>query len=141
MQLLFTTWDNTNILSVVLNKSLKIGDVVEIKDQKYYITSQPKTILPSGKKSRFYYCVRAVQEAEITNEVIPLETKANIIADIAILCNIITFPIVVLSMVFEIKYSTIIVFILTIIMVNMKYKYREIRTKEIDQILTGGKDV
>lgn len=67
MQLLFRTWNH--IIAIVTNKTLKIGDVVEIKGQKYYVNCQPKTVSPSGKKIRFYYCVRTIKDAEVTNKV------------------------------------------------------------------------
>ena len=69
MQLLFRTWNHFIPLSIVTNKTLKIGDIVEVKGQKYYVNCQPNTISPSGKKIRFYYCVRVIETAEITNTV------------------------------------------------------------------------
>lgn len=69
MQLLFRTWNHIIPLTVVTNKTLKIGDVVEIRGQKYYVNCQPKTISPSGKKIRFYYCIRTTKDAEVTNTV------------------------------------------------------------------------
>lgn len=69
MQLLFRTWNHIIPLAIVTNKTLKIGDVVEIKGQKYYVNCEPKTVSPSGKKIRFYYCVRAEEGMETTNKV------------------------------------------------------------------------
>jgi hypothetical protein len=69
MQLLFRTWNHIIPLAIVTNKTLKIGDVVEIKGQKYYVNCEPKTVSPSGKKIRFYYCVKATKDAEVTNKV------------------------------------------------------------------------
>ena len=69
MQLLFRTWNHIIPLTVVTNKTLKIGDVVEVRGQKYYVNCQPKTISPSGKKIRFYYCIRTTKDAEVTNTV------------------------------------------------------------------------
>ena len=48
MQLLFRTWNHIIPLTVVTNKTLKIGDVVEVRGQKYYVNCQPKTISPSS---------------------------------------------------------------------------------------------
>ncbi len=69
MQLLFRTWNHIVPLAVVTNKTLKIGDVVEVRNQKYYVNCQPKATSPSGKKIRFYYCVRTTEDAEVTNKV------------------------------------------------------------------------
>ena len=69
MQLLFRTWNHIIPLAVVTNKTLKIGDVVEIRGQKYYVNCRPKTISPSGKKIRFYYCIRSTKDVEVTNTV------------------------------------------------------------------------
>ena len=69
MQLLFRTWNHIIPLTVITNKTLKIGDVVEVRGQKYYVNCQPKTISPSGKKIRFYYCIRTTKDAEVTNTV------------------------------------------------------------------------
>lgn len=69
MQLLFRTWNHIIPLAIVTNKTLKIGDVVEVRGQKYYVNCQPKTVSPSGEKIRFYYCVRVIEDAEVTNKV------------------------------------------------------------------------
>ncbi len=69
MQLLFGTWNHIIPLAVVTNKTLKIGDVVELRGQKYYVNCQPKTTSPFGEKIRFYYCVRTTEDAEVTNKV------------------------------------------------------------------------
>ena len=65
MQLLFRTWNHVIPLAIVTNKKLKIGDVVEVKGQKYYVNCQPKTVSLSGKKIRFYYCVRTTEDANV----------------------------------------------------------------------------
>lgn len=69
MQLLFRTWNHIIPLAIVTNKTLKIGDVIEFKGQKYYVNCEPKTTSPSGKKIRFYYCIRTTEDAEVTNKV------------------------------------------------------------------------
>lgn len=69
MQLLFRTWNHIIPLAIVTNKTLKVGDIVEVGNQKYYVNCQPNTISPSGKRIRFYYCVRVINEAEVTNTV------------------------------------------------------------------------
>lgn len=69
MQLLFRTRNHIIPLAIVTNKTLKIGDVVEIKGQKYYVNCEPKTVSPSGKKIRFYYCVKTTKDTEVTNKV------------------------------------------------------------------------
>lgn len=69
MQLLFRTWNKIIPLAIVTNKTLKQGDVVEIKGNKYYINCEPNTIIPRGKRCRFYYCVKASNEWNITNNV------------------------------------------------------------------------
>ena len=69
MQLLFRVWNHIIPLSIVSNKKLKVGDIVEVRGQKYYINCQPKTVSPSGKKIRFYYCVKTVNDAEVTNSI------------------------------------------------------------------------
>ena len=69
MQLLFRTWNKIIPLAIVTNKTLKQGDVVEIKGNKYYINCEPNTITPRGKRCRFYYCVKASNEWNITNNV------------------------------------------------------------------------
>ena len=69
MQLLFGTWNHFIPLAVVTNKTLKYRDIVEIKGNKYYINCEPNTIRPNGKRCRFYYCVRASKETDITNTV------------------------------------------------------------------------
>ena len=52
MQLLFRTWNHIIPLAIVTNKTLKQGDVVQIKNQNYYINCEPNTISASGKKIR-----------------------------------------------------------------------------------------
>ena len=69
MQLLFRTWNKIIPLAIVTNKTLKQGDVVEIKGNKYYINCEPNTITPRGKRCRFYYCVKASNEWNVTNNV------------------------------------------------------------------------
>jgi len=69
MQLLFRTWNKIIPLAIITNKDLKQGDVVEIKGQKYFINLQPKSTTASGKKVRFYYCVKTTKDAEVTNKV------------------------------------------------------------------------
>lgn len=54
MQLLFKTWNRIIPLAIVTNKTLKQGDVVQIKNQNYYINCEPNTISASGKKIRFF---------------------------------------------------------------------------------------
>lgn len=66
MNLLFTTYNNIIPLAIVRNKTLKIGDVVEVRGRKYYINCEPNTITPTGRRSKFYYCVMA-EGVEITN--------------------------------------------------------------------------
>lgn len=69
MQLLFRTCNHIIPLAIVTNKTLKQGDVVQIKNQNYYINCEPNTISASGKKIRFFYCVRATKDWKITNTV------------------------------------------------------------------------
>ena len=69
MQLLFRTWNHFIPLAIVKNKTLKQGDVVEIKGDKYYINCDPYSIRPNGKKCRFYYCIRALRESTVTNTI------------------------------------------------------------------------
>jgi hypothetical protein len=69
MQLLFRTWNHIIPLAIVTNKTLKFSDIVEINKKKYCVTCEPGNFTPSGKKIRFYYCVKSVDEAEITNTV------------------------------------------------------------------------
>lgn len=69
MQLLFSTWNHFIPLAIVTNKTLKQGDIVEIKGNKYYINCDPNTIRPNGKRCRFYYCIGAINGWEITNTV------------------------------------------------------------------------
>lgn len=69
MKLLFRTWNHIIPLAIVTNKNLKQGDVVEIKGQKYFINLQPDSITVSGKKARYYYCVRTTEDAEVTNKI------------------------------------------------------------------------
>lgn len=69
MQLLFGTWNHIIPLAIVTNKTLKQKDVVEIKGNKYYINCEPNTITPNGKRCKFYYCVRASNEWDVTNTI------------------------------------------------------------------------
>ena len=69
MQLLFRTWNHIIPLAIVTNRNLKQGDVVEIKDKKYFINLQPGSITVSGKKKHFYYCVKATNNTPVTNSV------------------------------------------------------------------------
>lgn len=69
MQLLFGTWNQIIPLAIVTNKTLKVGDIVKVRGQKYYVNCQPKTFSASGKKIRFYYCVKTTDDAEVTNTV------------------------------------------------------------------------
>ena len=69
MQLLFGTWNHIIPLAIVKNRTLKVGDIVEVRGQKYYINCQPKTVSPSGKKIRFYYCVKTIKDAKVTNSI------------------------------------------------------------------------
>ena len=62
-----------------------------------------------------------------------LRTKANITGDIAIISGIIAFGIVLFSLFYEIKFSTVIVFVLTILCSEMKNEYLELRKREIDK--------
>ena len=66
MNLLFRT-NSLFPLAIVRNKSLNIGDIIQIRGHKYYINCAPDTISPTGKKYRFYYCVQAVDNCKITN--------------------------------------------------------------------------
>lgn len=75
MQLLFTTRNHWIPLAIVTNKTLSQGDIVEIKDKKYYINLVPGYEKWNGKKVKFYFCVRVVDTAEVTNTV----QKSNII--------------------------------------------------------------
>lgn len=63
MQFLFRTWNHVIPLAIVKNKTLKMGDVVGVRGQKYYVNCQP------GKEHKFFYCVRTVNEAEVTNSI------------------------------------------------------------------------
>lgn len=67
MQLLFGTWNHFIPLAIVKNKSLKVGDIIEVRKHKYYVNCEPGMISPSGKKIRFYYCVCTNENAEVTN--------------------------------------------------------------------------
>lgn len=69
MQLLFRTWNHIIPLAIVSNKTLRQGDVVKIKNQNYYINCKPNTISASGKRIRFFYCIRATNDWKITNTV------------------------------------------------------------------------
>lgn len=69
MNLLFRTYNKIIPLAVVSNKTLKVGDIVEIHKKKYYINCEPNTISPSGKKNKFYYCVKTTENAVVTNKV------------------------------------------------------------------------
>lgn len=68
MDLLFTTYNRMIPLAVVRNKTLKMGDIVKIRGRTYYINCQPGTITPTGKRCKFYYCVRT-EGTKITNAV------------------------------------------------------------------------
>lgn len=69
MQLLFTTRNHWIPLAVVTNKTLAQGDIVQIKDKKYYINLVPGYEKLNGKKVKFYFCVRVVDTAKVTNTV------------------------------------------------------------------------
>ncbi len=69
MQLLFRTWNHFIPLAIVINKTLKQGDIVEIRGRKYYINCEPNGISPSGKRHKFYYCVGVSEECNVTNTV------------------------------------------------------------------------
>ena len=69
MQLLYGVWNHIIPIAIVKNKTLKIGDIVEVRGKKYYINCQPKTISPSGKKIRFYYCVKTTEDTKATNDI------------------------------------------------------------------------
>lgn len=56
MNLLFRTY-SLFPLALVKNKTLNIGDIVQIGENKYYINCAPNTISPTGKKYKFYYCI------------------------------------------------------------------------------------
>lgn len=62
-----------------------------------------------------------------------LRTKANITGDIAIISGIIAFGIVLFSLFYEIKFSAVLVFVLTILSSEMRNKYLELRKREIDK--------
>lgn len=69
MQLLFRTWNHIIPLAIVRNKDLMVGDVVEVRGEKYYINCAPGVYTPSKHKCKFYYCVRADENAKVTNKV------------------------------------------------------------------------
>lgn len=69
MQLLYRTWNHIIPIAIVTNKTLTQGDIVEIKGDKYYINCEPNTITPRGKRCRFYYCIKASKEQDITNTI------------------------------------------------------------------------
>ena len=62
MNLLFRTY-SLFPLALVKNKTLNIGDI------KYYINCAPNTISPTGKKYKFYYCIQATNNCEVTNTI------------------------------------------------------------------------
>ena len=64
MNLLFKTWRRIIPLAIVTNKTLKRGDVVEIKGKKYYISCQP-----GDMNGKFYFCVDAHMSTNVTNTV------------------------------------------------------------------------
>lgn len=68
MNLLFRTYSFFP-LAFVRNKTLNIGDIVQIGKNKYYINCCPNTISPTGKRCKFYYCVQATNNCEITNTI------------------------------------------------------------------------
>lgn len=69
MQLLFGTWNHWIPLAIVTNSTLKQGDIVQIKDKKYYINLVPGCKRWNGKKAKFYFCVGVIDTAEVTNTV------------------------------------------------------------------------
>ena len=69
MQLLFGTWNHWIPLAVVTNKTLSQGDIVQIKDKKYYIYLAPGSKRCNGKKAKFYFCVGVIDTANVTNTV------------------------------------------------------------------------
>ena len=68
MNLLFRTY-SLFPLALVNNKTLNIGDIVQIGENKYYINCAPNTISPTGKKYKFYYCIQATNNCEVTNTI------------------------------------------------------------------------
>ena len=52
MNLLFRTY-SLFPLALVKNKTLNIGDIVQIGENKYYINCAPNTISPTGKNISF----------------------------------------------------------------------------------------
>nr|DAK65617.1 MAG TPA: hypothetical protein [Caudoviricetes sp.] len=68
MNLLFRTY-SLFPLALVKNKTLNIGDIVQIGENKYYINCAPNTISPTGKKYKFYYCIQATNNCEVTNTI------------------------------------------------------------------------
>ena len=67
MQLLFRTWNHFIPLVIVTNKTLKRGDIVKVRGEKYYVNCEPGTITPSGKRCKFYYCTGAHSTSTVTN--------------------------------------------------------------------------
>lgn len=68
MNLLFRTYSLLP-LAIVRNKSLNIGDIIQIRGYKYYINCAPNTISPTGKKCKFYHCVQAIDNCKVTNTI------------------------------------------------------------------------
>lgn len=68
MNLLFRTY-SLFPLALVKNKTLNIGDIVQIGENKYCINCAPNTISPTGKKYKFYYCIQATNNCEVTNTI------------------------------------------------------------------------
>ena len=68
MNLLFRTY-SLFPLALVKNKTLNIGDIVQIGENKYYINCAPNTISPTGKKYKFYYCIQATNNCQVTNTI------------------------------------------------------------------------
>lgn len=64
-----------------------------------------------------------------------LKNKVNLIGDIAIMSCGASFVLLLFSMFYEIKYVQIGIFALTMLYSEMKLKYRELREKEIDELL------
>ena len=68
MNLLFRTY-SLFPLALVKNKTLNIGDIVQIGENKYYNNCAPNTISPTGKKYKFYYCIQATNNCQVTNTI------------------------------------------------------------------------
>lgn len=62
-----------------------------------------------------------------------LRTKANITGDVAIISGIIAFSVALFSLFYEIKFSAVLAFALTILSSEMRNKYLELRKREIDK--------